>query len=74
MRTSLRATVVVAATALMVLAGTLGARDASTAEIDRGPHSHPDELSLVTYAHGRELLVDPGAYSYSSDPRSDWLR
>ena len=42
--------------------------------IDRGPHSHPDELSLVTYAHGRELLVDPGAYSYSSDPRSDWLR
>jgi hypothetical protein len=42
--------------------------------IDRGPHSHPDELSLVTYAHGRELLVDPGTYSYSSDPRSDWLR
>ncbi|MEU4605080.1 heparinase II/III family protein [Kribbella sp. NPDC023972] len=42
--------------------------------IDRGPHSHPDELSLVTYKHGRELLVDPGTYSYSSDPRSDWLR
>lgn len=42
--------------------------------IDRGPHSHPDELSLVTYKHGRELLVDPGTYSYSSDPRSNWLR
>jgi len=42
--------------------------------IDRGPHSHPDELSLVTYKNGRELLVDPGTFSYSSDPRSDWLR
>ena len=42
--------------------------------IDRGNHSHPDELSIVAYAHGRELLVDPGTYSYSTDPRSDWLR
>lgn len=42
--------------------------------IDRGNHSHPDELSLTLYASGRELLVDPGAYTYSSDPRSDWLR
>lgn len=42
--------------------------------IDRGNHSHPDELSLTVYAHGRELLPDTGAYTYSSDPRSDWLR
>ncbi|NIK61658.1 heparinase II/III family protein [Kribbella shirazensis] len=42
--------------------------------IDRGNHSHPDELSITTSADGRELLVDPGAYSYSTDPRSVWLR
>ncbi|GAB3433685.1 heparinase II/III family protein [Flindersiella endophytica] len=42
--------------------------------IDRGNHSHPDELALSVFAGGRELLVDPGAYTYSSDPRSEWLR
>lgn len=42
--------------------------------IDRGNHSHPDELSIIVHAHGRDLLPDTGTYSYSSDPRSDWLR
>jgi hypothetical protein len=42
--------------------------------VDRGNHSHPDELSITAFAFGRELLVDPGAYTYSTDARSDWLR
>ncbi|TCC36239.1 alginate lyase family protein [Kribbella speibonae] len=42
--------------------------------LDRGPHSHPDELSLTAYAHGRELLPHTGTFSYSSDARSMWLR
>ena len=45
MRTSLRATVVAAATALMVLAGALGARDASTAE----NLSDPEFFGLLDY-------------------------
>ncbi|MEU2718551.1 alginate lyase family protein [Streptomyces sp. NPDC007205] len=41
---------------------------------DRGPHAHPDDLALTVYAHGRLLLPNMGAFTYSSDPRSNWLR
>ncbi|MFF4761016.1 heparinase II/III family protein [Streptomyces sp. NPDC001292] len=41
---------------------------------DRGAHSHPDELAVTVYAHGRSLLPTMGAFSYSNDPRSNWLR
>lgn len=41
---------------------------------DRGAHSHPDELAIAAYAHGRPLLVNTGAFTYSDDPRSRWLR
>lgn len=38
------------------------------------PHRHPDDNAITYYAYGRPLLVDPGAYSYSDDPISNWLR
>ncbi|WP_173219187.1 DUF7594 domain-containing protein [Paenibacillus alba] len=38
------------------------------------PHRHPDDNAITYYAYGRPLLVDPGAYSYSNDPISNWLR
>lgn len=41
---------------------------------DRGNHAHPDELAITAYAYGRPLLPDMGAYTYSEDARSDWLR
>lgn len=37
-------------------------------------HRHPDDLSLVAYAYGRPLIVDPGVYSYASSGASDWMR
>ncbi|MEV4837935.1 heparinase II/III family protein [Nonomuraea sp. NPDC049486] len=42
--------------------------------IDRGNHSHTDELAVTAYAYGRALLPDMGTYTYSSDPRAQWLR
>jgi|GEM_PF-5554380 len=41
---------------------------------DRGAHSHPDNLAVTVQAGGRQLLPELGAFSYSSDPRSNWLR
>jgi hypothetical protein len=41
---------------------------------DRGAHAHPDELAVTVYAHGRALLPNMGAFTYSGDPRSNWLR
>lgn len=41
---------------------------------DRGAHSHPDNLAVTVQAHGRQLLPELGAFTYSSDPRSTWLR
>ena len=42
---------------------------------DAGPfgtgHQHEDKLSLILYAHGRELLADPGNYAYDT---SAWRR
>jgi len=43
--------------------------------LDTGPyglgHQHEDKLHLVLYAYGRQLLLDPGNYSYD---RSPWRR
>ncbi len=33
------------------------------------PHAHADALSLVVWAGGEPLLVDPGAYAYSGEAR-----
>ncbi|QFY07650.1 DNRLRE domain-containing protein [Nonomuraea phyllanthi] len=41
---------------------------------DRGNHSHPDELAITAYAYGRPLLPDMGTFTYSEDPRAEWLR
>ena len=33
-----------------------------------GGHSHSDVLSLVAQLDGREILIDPGTYTYVADP------
>ncbi|MBP1963203.1 alginate lyase family protein [Paenibacillus aceris] len=37
-------------------------------------HRHSDDNSIIYYANGRQLIVDPGTYSYSDEPISNWLR
>lgn len=37
-------------------------------------HRHPDDLSVIAYAHGRPLVIDPGAYDYSNSESATWLR
>jgi hypothetical protein len=37
-------------------------------------HHHPDDLSMVAYAYGKRLLVDPGVYDYQSTGPGPWLR
>ncbi|MGW7680936.1 heparinase II/III family protein [Kribbella sp. NPDC054772] len=51
-------------------------RDASylRMNLDRGPHQHPDELALQLYVHDRPLLPAMGAFTYSDDAKSNWLR
>jgi hypothetical protein len=34
------------------------------------PHAHADVLSFVVWAEGEPLLVDPGAYAYTGEPRN----
>jgi hypothetical protein len=38
------------------------------------PHRHPDDNAITYYAYGRPLLVDPGSYTYTNEPVSNWLR
>ena len=49
--------------------------DAVFALLDSGPfgygHQHEDKLTFVLYAYGRQLILDPGNYSYD---RSKWRR
>ena len=33
-----------------------------------GGHSHSDVLSLTARAGGREVLIDPGTFTYVADP------
>jgi hypothetical protein len=38
-------------------------------------HSHADALSLTLRVHGRDVLVDPGTFTYVADPAArDWFR
>ncbi|GGI45799.1 hypothetical protein GCM10008018_13930 [Paenibacillus marchantiophytorum] len=37
-------------------------------------HRHTDDNAIDYYAYGRRLLVDPGTYTYTSNPISNWLR
>lgn len=39
-----------------------------------GSHSHPDDLSLMMYAYGKRLIVDPGVNDYNDNAASNWLR
>ena len=40
-----------------------------------GGHSHSDVLSLTARARGREVLIDPGTFTYVADPgERDWFR
>lgn len=46
-----------------------------SARLGEGAHAHYDALSLVVHCDGRPALVDPGRYTYSSDPDvagTDW--
>jgi hypothetical protein len=50
--------------------------------VDAGPfghgsagHSHSDTLSIVANAGAEEILIDPGTFTYVSDPRArNWFR
>jgi hypothetical protein len=39
-----------------------------------GSHNHPDDLSLMMYAYGKRLIVDPGVNNYNDIASSNWLR
>ncbi|HEX2274732.1 MAG TPA: alginate lyase family protein [Acidimicrobiales bacterium] len=41
-----------------------------------GGHAHNDTLSFVLFAQGREIVTDPGTYTYTGDPaaRDDFRR
>ena len=47
------------------------------AELGEGSHSHYDLFNFSYYAHGEPGVIDPGRYTYSSDPdseRIDWRK
>jgi hypothetical protein len=52
------------------------------AVVDAGPfgalhsgHSHSDTLSIVVRSGDREILIDPGTYTYTGEPKwRDWFR
>ena len=54
-----------------------GAMAEFSALVDHGPlgmppkysHGHADALSVMLYLRGRAILVDPGTYSYTGEPR-----
>jgi hypothetical protein len=46
---------------LMLRAGTVGQKGI-------GGHAHNDQLGIVLFVDGEELLVDPGCYLYAADP------
>ncbi len=45
--------------------------------LDSGPfgygHQHEDKLHFLLYAHGRQLLLDPGNYSYDRSPARHYV-
>lgn len=50
--------------------------DANYLGFDVGPigwtHAHQDKLSVVLWAYGRPILIDPGRGSYTEQPVSNW--
>jgi hypothetical protein len=48
--------------------------DAGPFGAGRGGHSHSDSLSVVAFGTGRELLIDPGTYSYTDPVWRDRFR
>jgi uncharacterized heparinase superfamily protein len=50
--------------------------------VDAGPfgtesadHSHSDTLSVIVRRGNRDILIDPGTYTYVADPKwPDWFR
>jgi hypothetical protein len=53
-------------------------KEAHWSFFDVGPwgqgHQHNDKLHISLYAHGRQLLVDAGKYTYRSDEWRDYFR
>jgi hypothetical protein len=51
--------------------------DAVYALLDSGPygygHQHEDKLTFVLYAHGRQLILDPGNFSYDRSPARTYV-
>ncbi|WP_168120453.1 heparinase II/III family protein [Paenibacillus sp. HB172176] len=42
---------------------------------NHGVHAHSDLLSVIAYAYGQPLLIDPGRFTYSTEsPIVQWLR
>ncbi|MCU6712027.1 heparinase II/III family protein [Paenibacillus sp. J5C_2022] len=42
---------------------------------NHGVHAHSDLLSVIAYAYGQPLLIDPGRFTYSTaSPIVQWLR
>lgn len=40
-----------------------------------GGHSHSDTLSIVAFLGDKEILIDPGTYTYIAEPKMrDWFR
>lgn len=39
-----------------------------------GGHSHADQLSIIAYANGEDLILDPGMYSYDQPLSREYLR
>lgn len=37
-------------------------------------HAHADNLSIELFAHGREILVDPGTFEYGNGPKRNYYR
>lgn len=59
----------------MVCAGTQILIDAGGFGSRRGGHSHSDSLQILIRQGGREVLIDPGTYTYVSDrARRNWFR
>lgn len=52
-------------------------KDAVYALLDSGPyglgHQHEDKLTFVLYAYGRQLLLDPGNFSYDRSPARHYV-
>jgi Heparinase II/III-like protein/Heparinase II/III N-terminus len=61
--------------AVMTCGGTHAVVDAGPFGALRAGHSHSDTLSIVLRSGGAEILIDPGTYTYTGEPKwRDWFR